>query len=186
PADQLPAARREEGFEASHEPALQRRRVLDAELAHARLHGRRLDPAFLDGLVAADVHVLARKELEHFVENRLQRLERDFVDAEEPGVNAPVGGDARGHVARAELGVGGERGLRVTRHVDLRDDGDVARRRMRDDVTYVLFRVEAAVTPRLAGFGIDVFGGGGAGGHAPRADLRELRIRVDGDAPALV
>src|SRR5690606_24123921 len=67
-----------------------------------------------------------------------------------------------------------------------RDDGDVARRRMRDDVTYVLFRVEAAVTPRLAGFGIDVFGGGGAGGHAPRADLRELRIRVDGDAPALV
>ena len=64
----------------------------------------------------------------------------------------------------AELRIRGDRGLRVSGHLDLRNDRDVARGRVGDDLAHLLLRVEAAVEPRLAGRRIDVGRGSGPAG----------------------
>ena len=64
-----------------------------------------------------------------------------------------------------------ERGVAVPRHVDLGHDRDVARLRVGDDVRVLLLRVEPAVA---------------AADLRLSADRREVRPRLDLDAPALV
>ena len=77
----------------------------------------------------------------------------------------------------AEFRIRRDRRLRMARHFDFRNDGDVALGGVFHDVANLILRVEAAVSR-------------GRSDHmrrrAPRADLGELRIFLDLDAPALV
>ncbi len=175
PADQPASARVEEPADARDEPALERRLVCETELADARLHARRRPPAVLDRLVAAHVDEFAGEQVDHFVEDVLEEYERRFVGIEEPVVHAPVGRD-RGGAARAEPRVARDRRLRVAGHLDLGDDRHEARRRVRNEFAHLGLRVEAAVRRGIAG----------AGGLAPGADARELRILENLEPPALV
>ena len=122
--------------------------------------------------VAADVEVRRRRrggdlahdvadELVDAVARRAERVRRT-ADARER---------LRRRAVAAQIRVRDERRVAVPRHVDLGHDRDVARPRVRDDVGVLLLRVEAA---------------------APAADLRlsadrrEVRPRLDLDAPALI
>src|SRR5690349_3109848 len=72
-------------------------------------------------------------------------------------------------------------------HLDLRHNGDEAIARVRDDLPYIVLRVEASVTLVVE----NVRGGitlrpSDEGSIAPCADLGEPRILLDLDAPALV
>src|SRR5688572_5560285 len=90
PADQPPPVRGEKAPNALHEVALQRVLVRDSALAHPLLHLRRALPLILHGLVAADVDILARKELHHLAEDVLEEDEGRVLDVEQVWVDAPV------------------------------------------------------------------------------------------------
>ena len=67
------------------------RLVCETELADARLDTRRRPPAVLDRLVAAYVDVFAGEQVDHFVEDVFEEVERRFVGIEETVMHAPVG-----------------------------------------------------------------------------------------------
>ena len=76
-------------------------------------------------------------------------------------------------------------------HFDFRHDGHEARRRIRHDFPHVVLRIEAAVLDavvfslgRLRSTVADVMADQRLG--APRADVRQLRILLDLEPPALV
>jgi len=85
-----------------------------------------------------------------------------------------------------QLWVGHYRRGGVPRHVDFRDDGDVAIRRVSHYPPHVVLRIKPTIETRMAGGRIDVGGGGRSCRDAPRANLRESRILFDLEAPALV
>src|SRR6185312_4810143 len=97
----------------------------------------------------------------------------------EPGIHAGVDGNLRPPAGNADLRIRSHRGLRVAGHVQLRHDGDVARGGIGHHGANLLLRVETAVALRLAVMA-------GAGRRAPGADLRQLGVALDLDAPALV
>ena len=84
-------------------------------------------------------------------------------------------------------GVGGDRGLRMTRHFDFGDDADESRARVLDDFAYVVLRVETAV--RLAVVDVErriALGLADERLRPPCAGGGETRVFLDLDPPALV
>src|SRR5712692_4143222 len=75
----------------------------------------------------------------------------------------------------------------MTRHFDFRDDGDEPRRRICDDLAYVVLRIEPAITLAVVGALRWI---GRFASHdcliAPAADFRELGILRDLEPPALI
>ena len=138
----------------------------------------------LGHLVAADVDVLAREEVHDLGEDVLQERERRLLGAVDIVVHAPV----RAHLERPgrarQLRVGGQRRLGVARHLDLGDDGHVALLRVRHDIPDLVLRIEAAVRLPVTHEGIEVLGDLSL--RTLRADLGELGVPLDLDAPPLV
>ncbi len=113
------------------------------------------------GAAAAISRTTSADEPVHAVARRAERVRRTADARERLGRRAIA----------AEIRIRQQRGVAVSRHVDLRHDRDVARLRIGDDVGVLLLRVEAA---------------------GPAADLRlsadrgEVRPRLDLDAPPLI
>ena len=179
--------RREVRADAGREVVLERLRLRDPELRHARARRRRSGPLRRLDLVAADVDVAAREHVHHLAQHVLEEAEGLVIDAVDVVVDPPVRGHGLRRIgARGEFRIGRERGRRMSRQLDLRHDGDAALRGVGHELARLDLRVVAAVAARRAGAGIDVGRGGGAGRHAPRADLGQARIFRDLEAPALV
>ena len=172
PAYEAPPVTVEEATDARNEPALQRRFVRESKFTDACLDTRGIPPTVLDRFVAADVDVLARKKLDHFRQDVFEEAERRLVGIEEIVMHAPVRRNGRRRASSAEPRIACDRGLRMARHFDFRDDGHEPRRRVGDDVADFILAVEAAVNRRPASLGIRLARPGRAGGDPPCADLR--------------
>ena len=163
--------------------------VLHAVLLHERLAARTRHPVLARNLVAADVDVLRREKLAHFVKNlfvefvglRVRRAD-DFPE------NARLrGGAATFDLLLAfavELGIDRDDRVGMPRHFNLGHDRDVALRSVIENLADLRLRVEEravglAVVPPPAAAPFPRR-------WAPGAVLRKIWIGVDLDAPALV
>src|SRR5688572_24952238 len=144
PAYQPATVPGEESTDARHEPSLQCRLVPEAELAYARLYPRGVLPAVLDCFVAADVDEFTWEQLDYLAEHVLYECKCRFLGVEQPVVYAPVGRDGWS-AAGAQPRVTCNRRLRVSRHLDFRDDRHVTRCRVGDEVAHLRLRVEPAI-----------------------------------------
>ncbi|CAM2925398.1 hypothetical protein STAL104432_07815 [Streptomyces albus] len=124
-------------------------------------------------LVAADGDVRAGREVREFTDHVVEELVGDVLVHAQVAVGAlrEAGVGLQRLAVAVQLGVGGQRGVCVVGAVDLRDDGDAARRRVLHDVLVVGLGEVAAEHAADAGLA---------------ADLGEFRPGLDGDAPALV
>jgi len=122
-----------------------------------------------------------------FAEDVLLELDRRVRRIEDVLVHAPPRPHGNGVPRVAELGIRGDGGLGMARHLDLRHDRDEARARVGDDLTDVVLRVEAAVRlavepPRGRVMVLPA--------HerltTPRPHLGESRVLLDLDPPSLV
>src|SRR2546430_12279468 len=171
----------------SDEPAPELVLVLEPFGLDARLRRGSLPPFDLRAFVAADVDELRRKELEHLVEDVLEEAQHVVADAQDVIGDAPVGQHLDRLSGVAELGIGRDRGHRVSGHLDLGKDRDPALRGVADHLADVVLGVEAAVglARELAQCGVL----GARRRHrvlAPGAHLGEPRVLLDLDAPTLV
>ena len=128
------------------------------------------------------MHVGAGEQLDHFRQHVLQELEGAFLDVEQGGVDAPFVEHVDLLAGHAEFRIRGHRGLRMPGGVDLRDDGDVAFRCIAHHVADLVLGVVAAIRTRFPVAAHAAI----ARGNAAAADLGQLRISLDLDAPALV
>ncbi|CAM5738617.1 hypothetical protein STENM223S_02638 [Streptomyces tendae] len=123
-------------------------------------------------LVAPDVEVAAGGERGEFTEDVVHEVVREVLaDAQRAEADLGAGVERGRHPVAVQLGVGGEGGVGVPRHVDLGDHLQVAGGGIADDLRVVRLGVVAA------GTAADL-GGAAVGGQA--------RPGVDGEAPALV
>ena len=169
---------------AVREVRLQRGRVLQPLVPQAPPAVRALPPPGLGGLVAPDVDVRRREQRQDLVQDGLQEREHAlFAGAVDVGADPEARAHLEGPAGAAQLRVRGQRGQAVAGHLDLRDDPDVARRGVRHDLRDLRLRVEApvghAVVPPAPHEPP-------AGARAARAHGRQLRERLDLEAPALV
>ncbi len=135
----------EELVHLADEPALHLGLVLQAQLLDAGLDDGAGLPLFLGGLVAADVDVLAREQLEHLGQHVLHEGHGLVRGHEDVRADAPAGpGLDRLVGVAAEFGVGGDGGAGVAGHFDFGHDVDVPLGAS-DDLADVGLRVEAAV-----------------------------------------
>ena len=95
------------------------------------------------------MNVSPREDVHDFGEHVLQECDRLRLRVEDVTEDAPSRGNLHRLARDAELGIRRNRGDGVARHLDLRDDGDVARLRIRDDLARVVLGVEAAVRRRV-------------------------------------
>ena len=147
-----------------------------------RLHRGRCLPLVLHRLVAADVHVRAGEQVDHFGQDAFEKLQRFLARVEQVGVHAPVVRRLGGAIDHAVLRIRRHCRLGVAGHVDFRNDGDMAGRGVGHHVAYLFLRVMAAV-PVGGAVGVAP---GVALRHAAAADLGEPGVALDLDAPALV
>ena len=168
------------------EPALQFVFVLQPELLDPRLDARTGAPLCLHGLVAADVNPRPRKQREHLAEHVLHEPDRRVVGVQQVVRHAPVRArlDRLARPTRAR--VRGDHGLRMAGHLDLRHDRDEALSGVGDDLPDLLLRVETAVTLAVEGRVGPCPLAADERLLPPRGDVRELRILLDLDAPALI
>src|SRR5687768_13484517 len=119
--------------------------ILQAQLADPRLNLRAGLPLVFDGLVAAHVNELTRKQFEHLGQHILKKENRLLVRVEYVGVDAPTRPDIELFARDAELRIRRNRRLSVAGHLDFRDDGDVSLTRVFDNFADLILRVKAAV-----------------------------------------
>ena len=164
------------------EPALQLRRA--AETALRRQLGRpgAFHPLDARALVAADVDVPAREDVEDLLpevedhrECRILEIQHLVEDAERGGRLVP------GLRVVAELGVRGQQGRHVSGELDLGHDRDATVRGVPDQGAELVLAVEPAVRRTVSGCL-----GGSAGLAPPAGDLGESRIALRLEPPALV
>src|SRR3954452_23096007 len=118
-------------------------------------------------LVAADVEPLPGRDRGELADDVVvEPVGHRLGDAERAEADVRRRVELRRLAVAVELRVGGERGVHVAGRVDLRDDGDVARRRVRDDLLVLRLGVVAALPAADLG---------------RAADGREPRPRGDGD-----
>jgi hypothetical protein len=163
-------------------------RVGQPELGLPLLRRVRLPPLHRRALVAAEVDVRAREDLQHLTQDGPDEVDRRVVDVQDVVADPPDLPDTElGLREVAELRVRRDRGLHVTGQVDLRDHGDPALGGVGDDLAQVVLGVEPAVPLTVVlELGLVV---GHLADHRlvpPGADLGEPRVRVDLDPPALV
>ncbi len=153
-------------------PADERLAVLGGECGGAGDEGEEVLVGRREGLVPAEVDVRARRQLDDLAHDVVEEFVGAVVrDAEraEPDLDSLVG--CRRDAIAVELWVGRERSVGVAGHIDLRNDRDVLRCGVLDDLAVVGLRVEAAAPAVHLG---------------ARPDLGERRPGVDLQAPALV
>ena len=139
--------------------------------------------ALRPSLVAADVDVLGREDVQHLGQDVLQEGEGFLLaHAEDVFGDAPAGPDVIRAAGAAQLRIGGQGRDHVAGQVHLRDDGDVALRGVGHDLAHLVLGIETAVADAVAR--VEVLADAGAA--APGAHLGELRILLDLHAPALV
>jgi hypothetical protein len=158
--------------------------IVELQRADQLLHFRRFLPVADIRLVAADVDVPAREQVQDLGQYLLHKGDRPRAR----GQNPLVGGPAlfRGQVLQplriqAEFGIGDNRGPRVGGHFDLGHDRDMPRGGVADQVTDVPLSVKPA---RPASLGLAVLAQRSE--VHPGADPGEIRILPDLDPPALV
>ena len=131
--------------------------------------------------------VAAWEERDHFIEHVLEEGEGRLLDVVEIAVHAPV---RRNHtrrlLGRRKLRIRDDCGAGVSRHLDLRHDGDAALRGIGHEMAHSFLCVDAADHVWLTRMRIDVAPRCGARGNAPPADLGQLRILPDLEPPRLV
>ncbi len=187
PADHRAPVGADEFFNAPGEPALQFVLVFQSLPLHERLTIRTVFPGVLGHLVAADMNIFAGKKFKHFGQHVVQKLEcllfGRVIDAVEDSAAVQHGERPAG---AAELRICRQRRRRMAGHFDFGNNGDVPRGRIFHDFADVILRVKSAMASvravSRAGFRIQLE----ADAVAPRADLRELGIFFDFDAPALI
>src|SRR5690606_17674330 len=125
-------------------------------------------------LVPADVQVRSGRQFRDLTDDVVHELVGDLlVDAQGAVADLDVGARWRGDAVAVQFRVRGQRGVGVSRHVDLRDDGDVPLGGVGDDVAVVVLgEVTAAHT-------VDT-------GARSTAHGGEFGPAFDLDAPALV
>ncbi len=161
--------------------------VLQPERLDARLHLGAGLPLRLHRLVAAEVDLRAGEERHHLGEHVLHERDGVIGRIEDVVEDAPLGGDLGGLARDAEVGVGGNRGDRVARHLDLGHDLHEPRPRVLHDLPHVVLRVEAAVAHAVVALGRRVVGRvADERLRAPRAHGGQPRVFLDLDPPALV
>ena len=178
PADQGLAVRVDELLDTADEVALQLVLILEVL---ARLAGPARGaplPMSLVHLVPADVDILARKQTEDL-------REHVFEEGEGCGLAGAIGVEA-GLAGTGELGIRPQGRGRVTGHLDLGNHGDAPLLGIGDDLANVVLGVKTAVQPvgpiGRARFRIESV----LNAASPGAYVREFRILLDLDAPAVV
>ncbi len=105
-------------------------------------------PLVLGRFVPADVDVLLkRKQLHDLGQHILDERIRVLTDVEQPDIDAPVGGDGWLRAGHANLRIRGNRRLRMSGHVDFRDDRDVTFGCVAHDVADLVLGIETAILP---------------------------------------
>ena len=187
PAHERAAVGGEKLVHPVREPALQLVFVLEPELANPRLCERARLPLGLRRLVAADMDPASREQRHHFRQHVLIEADGRVSGIEDVLVHAPAHPDGEGVAAVAELGIRGNGGLGMTRHLDLRHDRHEARAGVGHDLADVVLRVEAtvrlAVEPPLGRVPI---GPADDRLRAPGAHLGETRVLLDLEPPPLI
>lgn len=151
PADHAAAAGGEPPRYLRHEPALQLGFGPQAQRAHPLPGPGAVVPFGGRALVAAEVDVGAGEDIHHLVEHVRAELDGGVIDVQHVPGNAPAGAHldrllaAVVSVTVAKLGVGGNRGLHMAGHVNLRHHRHVPLRSVGDDLRQVGDRVAAAV-----------------------------------------
>ena len=128
-----------------------------------------------------------REQLEDLFEHVLQKREHLVLHREHAVEDAPPGRDLERLAAVAELRVCGNGRTRVSGHLDLGHDRDEAVSGVAHDLAHVVLRVEAAVG--LAGVaprGRIARRRSELAVRSPGADVSQLRVALDLDAPALI
>ena len=155
----------------------------DAFPCDASLTARTFFPAYFRALVAADVDVLRREQVDDFVQHIADELHSAVVaHAKHLVAYAPL----RPHVVRtaraAQMRIGSQCGAHVSRHINFGNHLDVALGSVANHVAHLLLGVESAVRHAVpfARIATD------DGLCAHRTHLGEARIFLDFDAPTLV
>ena len=200
PADHGASVAVEEPFHLVVEPRLQLRFGLQAVFLHAFLAVGAPLPVLHVHLVAADVYVFVGEEVENLAPHVLAEANHLVLSGAQG--RREDGAPARLWEARKAVVVG-DGGQAVARHVDFGNDVNAPCPGVGHDVAHLLLRVEAAIlllSPLVRAYPVGgkvevgvVFGHGTAHAdrvlvveRAPAAALREQRILLDLDSPALV
>lgn len=154
---------------------------------HERLTVRAFLPGLRGHFVAADVDILAGKHVKYLRQNIIQKRESFFLG----GVVNAVENPARERNGKRPAGatvlrIRRQRRRCVTGHFNFRNDGDVPRRRIGEHLPDVIRRVKPAVPAIRAVGGRGFWVQTESNTRPPGADLRQERIFIDFDAPALV
>ena len=179
PADQPPPLAREIAAERVDHPALQRILVLETERLHLRLDARRALPLILDRFVATEMDEAAGEDGDQFVEHILDKRHALGAGIEQIRIDAPIVAHHRPVAEHAHFGIGGDQSLRMARQVDLGNDRDAALGGVAHQRAQFGLGVEASDSRRRCR-------ATRAGPLPPRADLGQLGIALDLEAPALV
>ena len=187
PAEQPPAVPAEERVHLSDEPAMQLGLVLGAQLFFQCIHFLAFRPMARIRFVAADVNIPAGKQLHHLGQDVLHEGDGFRPRRQDPLVGAPPGL----RLQRAELvgiqpdpRIGDNRRPRMRGHLDLRHNRHVALRGVSNEMTDLVLGIKSAGPP-AAGLAFRLLLPKGRKIH-PRSRLRQLRVFLDLDAPALV
>ena len=153
-------------------PADQRLAMLRGDGGGAFHEGEEVLRGGRERLVAAQVDVWPRGERREFANDVVDEPVGDvFADRQGAEADLRPGVELRCNPVGGELRIRGQGRVRVSRHVDFRDDRDVQGCRILDDGAVLLLRVEPA----------------GAAAHlSSAADRGEVRPAGDLDPPALV
>ena len=189
PADEFPPMGVKESLHALGEIPLQTclrllvTIVFQAQVLDALLATRTFLPPHLRSLVAADMNVFRRENLHQFRQHTLHERERLLLAGTQDIVeDAPMALHLVRTTRASQFRISLQRAKHVARHVDLGNHRDKPLLRIAHNLLQFLLRVAAAVrrpviNRRVASQYRIV---------THRALLRQLRIAVDGHAPALV
>ena len=187
PADQPLTARVHNFFDATDEIALKFVTAFQAFGLHARLASGTVLPARFWHLIPANVDEFSRKQFGDLRQDIPQKGERLVVAG---AINAVVirACCREGVFLRfaGKLRICRDRRRGMAGHLDFRNHRDVARRCVGDNLPDVGLRVISSVASEMVvggrRFRIEIK----ADALAPRADLRQFRVFIDLDPPALV
>ena len=154
-----------------------------AQFPDALLAAGTLLPPHLRSLVAADMDVFRREDLHQFRQHTFHETESLLLAGTEDILeHAPVALHLVGTARAAQFGIGLQRSQHVARHVNLGNHRDIAFLGIAHDFLQLLLRETAAVGRTVVNRRV-------AAQYrvvALRALLYQLRIAVNGHAPALV
>lgn len=177
----------DEAFDTLHEIALQLVFVFEPLFGDPFLTNRTLLPARFRALVTAYVNILRREKRDHLVEHALHELKDPVVPGAENVVeDAPCRRHGIPLSAASQSGIGGQRGQRVSRHLDLGNDIDVAVGGITEHFAHVVRRVEHPLAVGLAVVFLACPGMPDDSLSAHGADLGKPRVSLDRQPPPLV